>query len=241
MTRKASLVAGGVLVSMGLVALAVTSLLPLLGLRLWRMLPVWRLWPLTVISVGLGFVLPPLLYRGRRGLGGLFIPGVPVLVTGGILLFTSALNWWSAWAWLWPLEVLAVAGGFVLAALWLRVIWLLIPAMIIGANGLLFQFCALTGLWQVWAVMWAIEPLSVGLSLLLIGAVRRTPGLMTAGILLCSIGGIAIVGMSAILSATWLASWLWAVRLVVPLSIILVGVLLLIWGLTQRRVWLKTR
>jgi len=241
MTRKASLVAGGVLVGAGLVALALTSLLPLLGLRVWHMLPLWRMWPLTVVSLGLGFVLPPLLYRARRGLGGLFIPGVPVLVTGGILLFTSALNWWGAWAWLWPLEVLAVAGGFALAALWLRVIWLLIPAMIIGANGLLFQFCALTGLWQVWAVMWAIEPLSVGLSLLLIGAVRRTPGLMTSGILLCSIGGVAIVGMSASLSATWLASWLWAVRLVVSLSIILVGVLLLIWGLTQRRVWLKAR
>jgi len=113
--------------------------------------------------------------------------------------------------------------------------------MVIGANGLLFQFCALTGLWQVWAVMWAIEPLSVGLSLLLIGAIRRTPGLMTAGILLCSIGGVAIVGMSAILSATWLAGWLWAVRLVIPLSVILVGVLLLIWGLTQRSVWLKKR
>lgn len=241
MTRKASLVAGGVLVGTGLVALALTSLLPLLGLRVWRMLPLWRLWPLTVISVGLGFVLPPLLYRGRRGLGGLFIPGVPILVTGGILLFTSVLNWWSAWACLWPLEVLAVAGGFAFAGLWLRAIWLLIPAMIIGANGLLFQFCALTGSWQVWAVMWAIEPLSVGLSLLLIGAVRRTPGLMTAGVLLCSIGGVAIMGMSAILSATWLAGWLWAVRLVIPLSIILVGVLLLIWGLTQRRVWLKTR
>jgi hypothetical protein len=229
------------LVGVGLVALALTSLLPLLGLRVWHMLPLWRLWPLTVIGVGLGFVLPPFLYRGRRRLGGLFIPGVLILVTGGILLFTSTLNWWSTWAWLWPLEVLAVAGGFALTALWLRVIWLLIPAMVIGANGLLFQFCALTGLWQVWAVMWAIEPLSVGLSLLLIGAIRRTPGLMTAGILLCSIGGVAIVGMSAILSATWLAGWLWAVRLVIPLSVILVGVLLLIWGLTQRSVWIKKR
>jgi hypothetical protein len=241
MTRKVSLVGGCALVGMGLVALALTSVLPLLGLRAWHTLPLWRLWPLTVTSVSLGFVLPPFLYRKRRGLGGLFIPGVPILVTGCLLLFASALNWWGVWAWLWPLEVLGVAAGFALAALWLRVIWLLIPAMIIGANGLLFQFCAVTGLWQVWAVMWAIEPLSVGLSLLLIGAIKRRSGLMTAGVLLCGIGGAAVVGMSAIVSASWLAAWLWIARAVLPLSMVLAGVLLLIWGLARRNTWLKVR
>jgi len=241
MTRRTSLVAGCALIGIGLVALALTVLTPLLGLRMWHVLPLWRLWPLTVVSVGLGFVLPPFLYPSRRGLGGLFIPGVPILTTGGILLLTSALGWWGAWAWLWPLEVLGVAAGFALAAFWLRVIWLLIPAMIVGANGVLFQFCAVTGLWEVWAVMWAIEPLSVGLSLLLIGAIKRRSGLMTAGILLCTIGGAAVFGMSAIVSATWLARGLWIARAAAPLWIILSGILLLAWGLSHRRTWLKVR
>jgi hypothetical protein len=166
---------------------------------------------------------------------------MPILVTGSVLLFASVLNWWDAWSWLWPLEVLGVASGFALAAIWLRVIWLTIPAMIVGANGLLFQFCAVTGLWEVWAVMWAIEPLSVGLSLLLIGGIRRRRGLMTAGVLLCAVGGVAVVGMSAIVSATWLAGWLWLVRTVAPVLVILVGVSLLLWGLTRQATWLKVR
>jgi hypothetical protein len=241
MTSRTPLVAGCALIGIGLTALALTLFAPLLGLRMLHVLHLWRLWPLTVMSVGLGFVLPPVLHPTRRGLGGLFIPGILILTTGGVLLLTSALGWWGAWAWLWPVEVLALAAGFILAAFWLRVIWLLIPATIIGANGLLFQFCAVTGLWEVWAVMWAIEPLSVGLSLLLIGAAKRRHGLTTAGILLCAIGGAAVVGMSAIVSATWLTGWLWIVRAVIPLWITLAGVLLLMWGLTHRRTWLKAR
>jgi hypothetical protein len=239
MTRRTSLSAGCALIGIGLIALVFSLLAPLLGLRMWHMLRVWRLWPLAIMGVGLGFVLPPFLYPTRRGLGGLFIPGVPILTTGSVLLLTSVLGWWGGWAWLWPLEVLSVAAGFVLAALWLRVIWLLIPATIIGANGLLFQFCAVTGLWEVWAVMWAIEPLSVGLSLLFIGAVKRRRGLMTAGILLCAIGGTAVFGMSAIMSAAWLTRWLWIARAIIPLWIILAGGLLVAWGLSHHRTWLK--
>jgi hypothetical protein len=181
------------------------------------------------------------LFRERRGLGGLFIPGLPILTTGGILLFASVLNWWDAWSWLWPLEVLSVAAGFVLAALHMRVIWLLIPAIIIGANGLLFQFCAITGLWDVWAVMWTIEPLSVGVSLLLNGGLRRRPGLMTAGILLCSIGGVGLLGMGAILSVSWIAGWWWLFRLVGPAILILAGAFLLLGGLARHSVSFKAR
>ena len=61
-----------------------------------------QLWPLTIVVSGLLFVLPPLLVRGKRGLGGLFIPGIPVLTTGTILLFASVFRQWNAWAWLWP-------------------------------------------------------------------------------------------------------------------------------------------
>jgi hypothetical protein len=239
MTRKGSVFAGLALIGLGLLAMASTVGAPLFGLHLLRF-SLWRFWPLTVVSVGMGFVLPPFLYRGRRGLGGLFIPGVPILVTGGVLLFTSVLNWWSAWSWLWPLEVLSVAAGFVLAALYMRVIWLLIPAIILGANGLLFQFCAITNLWEVWAVMWTIEPLSVGLALLLIGARKRLSGLMLAGMLLCGIGGVGMMGMMAILSTSWILSgWFWVFRMVGPSMIILVGVLLLLWGMAHRTQFFK--
>ena len=234
-TTSLSALTGIILIAMGLLATALTAGMPLLGLRMWSIFEIWRYWPLTVISLGLGFALPPFLYRDRRGLGGLFIPGVPILATGGILLFTSVLNWWSAWSWLWPLEVLAVAAGFALAAVHMRVIWLWIPAIIIGANGLLCQFCAITGLWEVWAAMWTIEPLSVGLSLLLIGARQRRPGLLLAGLILCSLSGFGLMGMLSILSASWVWSgWWWALRLFGPVTLILAGILLLAWGLAHR-------
>ena len=81
----------------------------------------------------------------------------------------------------------AVALGFLFAAIKMRVIWLLIPTIIIGANGLLLQFCALTGWWAVWAVAWVIEPLSVGLALLAVNLKQRSPGLMVAGIAVCAV------------------------------------------------------
>ena len=49
---------------------------------------------------------------------------------------------WSLWAYLWPLEVISVAAGFILMAIFLKVPWLMIPASIIGLTGLVLQFCA---------------------------------------------------------------------------------------------------
>jgi hypothetical protein len=241
MNKQTSVVAGFILIAVGLMMMGLTVGMPMLGFSVWHIFEIWRFWPLTMIGVGLGFVLPPLLFRSRRGLGGLFIPGMPILTTGSILLFTSVLDWWGAWSWLWPLEVLSVAAGFILAALYLRVIWLIIPAFIIGANGLLFQFCAFTGLWEVWAVMWTIEPLSVGLALLLIGARKQRSGLMTAAIMLCCIGGVSFFGMAAILSVTWIAGWLWLLRFVAPVVLVLGGVVLLLWSLTRQSAAFKVR
>ena len=239
MDKRMSVLAGVALISLGVLSMAFTAGLPIFG---WGLFAIGRFWPLTVISIGLAFVLPPLFFRQRRGLGGLFIPGMPILTTGGILLFTSVLNWWSAWSWLWPLEVLSVAAGFVLAAIHMRVIWLLIPAIIVGANGLLFQFCAITGLWDVWAVMWTIEPLSVGLSLLLIGARKRRSGLMSAGLILCLVGGVGLIGMAALLSASWLwFGWSWLFRWIGPAVLILAGGLLLFVGLMRNLTVFKAR
>ena len=238
MVKRMWVLVGAALVLLGVVSMAITLAMPLLGVTL---LP-WvlrRIWPFTVVGVGLAFVLPPLLSRHRRGLGGLFIPGVPILATGGILLFTSVLHWWRAWEWLWPIEVLAVAVGFFAAAAYMRVIWLTIPAIIIGVNGLVFQFCAVTGLWDLWAVLWAVEPLSVGLSLLLIGAVKRRSGLTLAGLILCAVAGVGLLGMTAVLSLTALFARWWVLKIVGPAILVLVGLMLVVGGVAQR--WWPSR
>ena len=157
----------------------------------------WRLWPITVVIVGLLLTLPGFFFGvAKRGFGALFIPGMPVLVTGGILLFASLTHQWGVWAMAWPLEVLGVALGFGLAAIFLRVPALAIPASIIGVNGLVLAFCNLTGLWQAWALLWPVEPLAVGLGLLVLGLAKRSTGINIAGITLCVIAGVGFFMMS---------------------------------------------
>jgi hypothetical protein len=227
MNKRFSILAGIVLILMGALALTFNLVAPTIGLDVWRW-GTWRFWPLLVVGGGLLFVLPPFLVRGRRGLGGLFIPGVPILTTGGILLLASVFNTWGVWAYLWPLEILALALGFLFAAIYMRLVWLVIPAIVVGLNGLVLQFCALTGLWSAWAVLWTVEPLSVGLSLLVISVVKRSGGLFVAGLILCGLTGIGVLGMLTILSEWRLLG------LLGPAILILAGFLLLIQGMIRR-------
>jgi len=233
MGKRVSLLAGVALLLVGGLALAANLAVQFLGLDL-LYLP-WRFWPLVVIALGLFVVVVPFLARKRRGLGALFIPGMPILVTGAILLFASVFNVWSAWAWLWPLEVLSVALGLLFAAITTRAHGLLIPAIIIGANGALFQFCAVTGWWGIWSVLWTIEPLSVGLALLAFGLIKRSTGVLVAAAVLLGLGGAGLVGMMALASmaALWPGSWM--LNMVGPFGIMAAGLLLLVMGLVHGR------
>lgn len=170
-------------------ALIVIGGLSLLGNTLLR-LEAWRLWPAIVIIAGLTLTAPGFLGLARRGFGAFFIPGVPLLVTGGILMFASLFGNWNVWAVAWPLVVLGVALGFGMAALFMRVPGLAFPAIIIGLNGLVLAFCNTTGLWAAWALLWPIEPLAVGLSLFVFGFFERSRGAITAGVILSAIAGV---------------------------------------------------
>jgi len=227
MSRRFSLLIGIAFILIGLLSLAFTLVMPMLGMGVW-MWAAWRLWPLVVVAAGLLFVISPLLVRGRRGLGGLFIPGVPVLATGGILLYASVFDAWHAWEWLWPLEVLAVAMGFLLASIYMRSIWLLFPAILVGANGALFLFCALTGLWESWAVLWTIEPLSLGLAFLVVNLKQRSKGLFIAGVIMCVVAALGLIGMTAVFPY-WVM-----VNVLGPAILLFVGLLMLINGLVRR-------
>ncbi len=224
MSKRVSLVLGLVLIGVGGLALLFTLGGAIFG---WHIMAPWQLWPLLVIGVGLFLCIAPLRARGKRGLGALWIPGVPILATGGLLLIGSLLHWWEVWTYLWPTIVLGLALGFLLAAVYMRVIWLVIPGIIIGANGVLMQFCALTGLWGVWAVLWTIEPLSVGLALLVCWIQVRSRGLFWAGLILCGIAAALLLMMAAILN------W-WVVGVVGPIVLVLVGGLLVVRALGRR-------
>ena len=185
--RFFSLIFGVALVAIGILSMAANTLLQT---------EAWRLWPVVVVVAGLLLTIPGFFGLVRRGFGSFFIPGIPVLTTGAILMFASLFHNWGVWAAAWPLEVLGVALGFVLAAIFMRVPALAIPAMIIGVNGLVLLFCNMTGLWQSWALLWPVEPLSIGLGLLVVGIFNRSRGANVAAVILCAIAGVGFFMMS---------------------------------------------
>jgi hypothetical protein len=201
-------------------ALVLIGGLSLLGNTLLAM-QAWRLWPLTVIVAGLALTLPGFVGLKRRGFGSFFIPGIPLLTTGGILLFASLFQRWNVWELAWPLEVLGLAVGFTLAALFMRVAGLAIPTLIIGVNGLVLAFCNLTGLWEAWAILWPLEPLAVGLGLLIVGAANRSSGAKVAGLILTGIAGVGffIASFISVFNGTLL-------RFAVPGMLVLTGLIL---------------
>jgi hypothetical protein len=226
MSRKASLLFGLTLIALAVLAL-VGNLLVKSGVTFHA--GEFRSWPLIVIGIGLLFCIPPFLFSGQRGLGGLFIPGLPVLTTGILLFIASITDNWGLWATWWPMEIIGVALGFVLAAIFLRVVWLMLPASIVGLTGLALLFCALTGLWSSWAALWTIVPFSVGLPMLLIGMFQKSDGVKLAGIILCGFAGLAFAAMSALVTSASLVF-----RVVGPAVILALGVLLLVSALVKK-------
>jgi hypothetical protein len=218
MNKKGSLFVGLFLVALGILSLAGNVFISLTD-----RLPVniFQMWPTIVIGIGLLFVMPPFFFPQTRGLAGLFIPGMPILVTGGILFAASVTNRWELWSIAWPLEVIALALGFLLAAIFMRVIWLLIPAFLIGFTGAVLQFCALTGFWAAWAALWTVEPLALGLAFIIIGLKEghRTLALVGAGF--SGFAGLAFAGIS-FFSVTWRFA-----NVIAPVIVIGLGVLLL--------------
>jgi hypothetical protein len=138
-------------------------------------------------------------------------------------MLASLFDSWDIWSYLWPLEVLSLALGFMFAALYMRSPWLAIPAILIGLNGLVLQFCAVTGLWEAWSVLWTVEPLAIGMILLLVGVLTNTKPMVAVGLAICGFAAAAAMGMLVLLSVG-----LWAFRYIVPLGLIGVGALVLL-------------
>jgi hypothetical protein len=211
--RLFNLIAGVTLLTIGVIALAGNVFLATKA---------WKLWPVMIVLAGVGLTIPGFLGISRRGYGSFFIPGIPVLTTGGILLYASLTNHWNVWAVAWTLEILAFALGFALAAIFMRVPGLAIPAFIVGINGAMLAFCAVTGLWQSWAIMWPIEFLSVGLGLLILGIANHSEGVKTAASVLFTIagGGFFITAFMSTFNNNAI------LRFAVPVMLLVTGVLL---------------
>jgi hypothetical protein len=228
MKNTSSLIFGVGLIVLGGLALMGNFSLSILGFE-FQMLPFWRIWPVIVMGLGIALSLPAVFIRGQRWPGIFFIPALPVFITGSILMTASLFNAWQIWSYLWPLEILGLALGFAFAALYARTYWLLIPTILIGLNGLTLQFCALTGLWATWAVLWTIEPLAIGMILLLVGVQTNTKAVVAVGLGFCGFAAAAALGMLVLVLAGW-----WAFRYIAPLALIAVGTLVLLTSFLTR-------
>lgn len=175
-----SLVIGIVLVLVGSISLLGNTLLQM---------EAWKLWPVVVVLLGLGLTAPAFFAARNPGLAAFYFPALPVLATGGILLYASLSGNWGVWAVAWPLIVLAVGLSFALAAIFMRVAALAIPAVIILVNGAMLGFTAATGQWAAWLLLWPVEPLAVGIGLLILAYFTQSSGTRLAGVILCAIAG----------------------------------------------------
>jgi len=231
MRRLFSIVIGLGLVSLGVLALAGTWIIPPLEIHVGYVgvQNFGQLWPLGVIGVGAALALVPVVVW-RRWAGMFLIPALPLLTTGGILLLASVSRWWQLWHWAWPLEVLSLAAAFFCAGLYARIIWLAIPAIWIGLNGLVLQFCALTGLWGAWAVLWPVEFLAIGLTLLIVSFHTRSGAGLVLGLMFCGLSGAAAGGMLTLVSGQAHAAALLGAG-----SLIFLGVVLLVWSVVSPR------
>jgi hypothetical protein len=138
MRDRGTLYVGILLVLLGAIFFFVAlgeSLLGALGIRAgWG-----RLWPLLVLYVGTAFWLPFAIWWPRRAqFAGLAVPAAIVTTNGLMLLYQSLTGDWASWAYLWALELVAVAAGlFALYLLTDRPRGLLLAVGIVGGVGLL--------------------------------------------------------------------------------------------------------
>jgi hypothetical protein len=78
---------------------------------------------MVIIAFGALIALLPVFIR-KRWMGLLYIIAAPIVATGILLLISMTGGQWFLWARWWPIEVLSVALGFLLAAI-LRAVWLI--------------------------------------------------------------------------------------------------------------------
>jgi hypothetical protein len=209
------------LIGLGVLALFIT----LSGIDLWT--ASWRWWPTVIITFGALIAVLPIFIR-KRWMGLLYIVAAPIVVSGIMLLISMTSGQWFWWARWWPIGVLSVALGFVLAAIYAREVWLMVPAIFIGVNGGLFLFNMWYGQWYLWKVLWIAQPLSLGLALLLVGVVKHS------GVALGF--GIAFSVMSIFFSALMTPIFYDTARLtgsMGALTLVAIGAALLMWNVRR--------
>ena len=103
-----SLVAGLVLIVLGLLALA--------G-QIFRTFPFWNyLWPFIIIGVGAAFFVG--MFAGGKSLAGLAIPGTLIGGLGLMMFLQNLTGYWESWAYSWTVILILVGLGIFIMGLY---------------------------------------------------------------------------------------------------------------------------
>jgi serine/threonine protein kinase len=97
---------------------------------------------------------------GKRGVGMAILGTLGLLAGGNMLAVMLGMltNDWTIFGHGWPMEVLWVAVGLCAILYASRAPWLMVPISLILGNGFIFAYCAITGWWHHWALLWMLEP-----------------------------------------------------------------------------------
>jgi hypothetical protein len=167
-----------------------------------------------------------------------------LIIAGLYLLLVNLLGpwlhlWWDA---LWPGVLLLAALAFYLpiAVWWGRrpsLAGLAVPGTIFLANAAILFYNTLTGDWDAWAYLWALEPLAVAAGLYLTWLLGvRSRGLLI-GALILGLVGLGLFLAFGILFGSVIAG------VVAPFVLIALGLWLLVrgvWGRAERRPAMRT-
>lgn len=167
--------------------------------------------------------------KGSLYVGSLLIlAGLVFLFIGGAERLLRPLGISLGWHNLWPLLLLLVGLAF-----WLPlVIWwsrraelagLAVPASLFTVNGLILLYTAVTGRWGHWGFLWALEPMALGLSFLILYYLTGRPkGLGVVGAVFIGVGGFFFFVFGSAFSAL--------ADLIAPVFLIALGLVLLMRG-----------
>jgi hypothetical protein len=192
MNQKVSAMIGTMLILLGGAFMLINMAIPAAGA--W----VGQTWPLFIVTGGAMFMLVPFFFRQEKWTGVFFIPGMPILVTGLLLLVSNILNSWNIWDWAWSLLIIAIAAGLILAAFTTRILWMGVPAILLAATGLILGYCAVTGNWSNWVWLWGLEVAAVGIMIIAVGILAKNMVVRTVGWSFIGFGAFAATIMMAL-------------------------------------------
>lgn len=92
--------------------------------------------------------------------------GAVILGINIFMLWIGGILGWKIFSLTWPLEFVGI--GLLLFALMASLAnpWMFIPAAIVLGNGFLLTYFTLTGRWGDWTLLWPLEPILIGLSII---------------------------------------------------------------------------